>query len=655
MVFHLTADMVGAILLEQTEALTAGTVAHHSGTRLSIPCGDALLGRVVDPLGKALDGEANPQCEVRNDLDGASPPIVARDFVNRPLLTGNKVIDTLIPIGKGQRQLLIGDNGLGKSSLAIDVVVNQRNQDVLCVYVLVGQKRSSVLNTIQMLKDSRALEHTVLVVAEATALPGLQYLAPFAGCAVAEYWMRKGRDTLVVYDELTAHAMSYRELSLLLRRPPGREAYPADIFYLHSRLLERSTCLASKHGGGSMTALPIIETKEGEIASYIPTNLISITDGQVYFDSALFSSGFLPAIDVTRSSLAGRRKGSIPTDQRGSRKNEARLPAVPGVGGSHQVRRQARELYPEENRAWPNPARGSQAGSSEPGTHRMANGVACGLQRWASRQIQAGSDPSGAHQSVQMGLSFRTDAIHGTRSLEDIAGSVAKSRQPSMSKLSDLQSRMRALQDIEEILNAMKNLSLVEITKISRFYVTQQELLHSVECALADFQQFYGAPSIAEGPAEDSLYVLIGSERGFCGGFNETILRKLESETSTERPARLILVGRKLALRCLEDKRTIASLQGPNAAEEIPLVISQLAKVLTRFPGAIWKVIHNRYSNEGTSVEITCPFEFSSEKAHTAFDFPPLLNLTPSELRPATVRTVSLCSVLWDLLFVIHG
>ena len=301
MVFHLTEDLVGAILLEQTGELTAGTVAHHSGSRLSIPCGDAFLGRVVDPLGKALDGQADPRFETRGDLDVGSPPIVARDFVNRPLLTGNKIIDTLIPIGKGQRQLLIGDNGLGKSSLAIDIVVNQRDKDVLCVYVLVGQKRSSVLNTIQMLKDSRALEHTVLVVAEATALPGLQYLAPFAGCAVAEYWMKKGRDTLVVYDELTAHAKSYRELSLLLRRPPGREAYPADIFFLHSRLLERSTCLAPKHGGGSMTALPIIETKEGEIASYIPTNLISITDGQVYFDSALFSSGFLPAIDVTRS------------------------------------------------------------------------------------------------------------------------------------------------------------------------------------------------------------------------------------------------------------------------------------------------------------------------------------------------------------------
>lgn len=301
MVFHLTQDLIGAILVGQTDELAAGTVVHHSGKRLGVPCGEALLGRVLDPLGTPLDGGAPPQCEAWGDLDVASPPIVERDFVNRPLLTGNKILDTLIPIGKGQRQLLIGDNGLGKSSLAVDIVVNQRDKDVLCVYVLVGQKRSSVLNTIQMLKDTNSLEHTVLVVAEATALPGLQYLAPFAGCAIAEYWMRKGRDTLVVYDDLTAHAKTYRELSLLLRRPPGREAYPADIFFLHSRLLERSTCLAPQCGGGSMTALPIIETEQGEIASYIPTNLISITDGQVYFDSALFASGFLPAIDVTRS------------------------------------------------------------------------------------------------------------------------------------------------------------------------------------------------------------------------------------------------------------------------------------------------------------------------------------------------------------------
>jgi F-type H+-transporting ATPase subunit alpha len=301
LVFQLSEGLVGAILLEQMGRLTAGTLVQHSGFRLSIPVGDALLGRVIDPLGVPLDGGSLPDCSDKNELDVASPPIVARNFVNTPLLSGNRIVDSLIPIGKGQRQLLIGDNGLGKSSLAIDIVVNQRDKNVLCVYVLVGQKRSSVLNTIQMLKEADAFSHSVILVAEATVLPGLQYLAPFSGCAIAEYWMKKGRDTLIVYDDLTAHADSYRELSLLLRRPPGREAYPADIFFLHSRLLERSTCLSPDLGGGSMTALPIIETKEGEIASYIPTNLISITDGQVYFDAALFSSGFLPAIDVSRS------------------------------------------------------------------------------------------------------------------------------------------------------------------------------------------------------------------------------------------------------------------------------------------------------------------------------------------------------------------
>ncbi len=301
MVFQLSETLAGAIMLEQTEELSAGAIVRHSGARLSTGVGDTLLGRVVDPLGVPLDGDPAPKCTDRNNLDVPSPPIIARNFVNKPLLTGNKIIDTLIPIGKGQRQLLIGDNGLGKSSVAVDIVINQKDKGVRCVYVLVGQKRSSVLNTIQMLKENDALSHVVFVVAEATALPGLRYLAPFAGCAIAEYWMRRGQDTLVVYDDLTAHANSYRELSLLLRRPPGREAFPADIFFLHSRLLERSTCLSPEFGGGSMTALPIIETKEGEIASYIPTNLISITDGQVYFDAGLFSSGFLPAIDITRS------------------------------------------------------------------------------------------------------------------------------------------------------------------------------------------------------------------------------------------------------------------------------------------------------------------------------------------------------------------
>ena len=301
MVFHLTKDMLGAILLHQSEALTAGTEVHPGRRSLSIPVGDALLGRVVDPLGSPLDNLPAPECHAYQPLETLSPPITAREFVHEPLYTGVKIIDCMVPIGRGQRQLIIGDRGMGRSSLAIDAVINQRGKHVRCVYVLVGQKRSTVVTTMDLLNRYDAMDYTTVVVGEASALPGLQYLAPFAGCAIAEAWMNQGIDTLVVYDDLSTHARSYRELSLLLRRPPGREAYPGDIFYLHARLLERATCLNAAHGGGSMTALPIVETQQGDIASYISTNLISITDGQLYLDQSLFDEGFRPAIDVTRS------------------------------------------------------------------------------------------------------------------------------------------------------------------------------------------------------------------------------------------------------------------------------------------------------------------------------------------------------------------
>jgi F-type H+-transporting ATPase subunit alpha len=301
MVFDLTETLIGAVLLHESEALTAGASVELSGRTLSIPAGDSLLGRVVDPLGSPMDGLAAPSHTRLQPLEVPSPPIVARDFVHQPLYTGIKIVDTLIPIGKGQRQLLIGDEGLGRSSIALDTVINQRGRNVYCIYTLIGQKRSSVVRTIELLKQYGALEYTTVVVAEATSLPGLQHLAPFAGCAVAEFWMQQGRDTLVVYDDLASHAKTYRELSLLLRRPPGREAYPGDIFSVHARLLERSTCLNAAHGGGSMTALPIVETMQGEIAAYIPTNLISITDGQIYLDQNLFAGGFRPAIDIRRS------------------------------------------------------------------------------------------------------------------------------------------------------------------------------------------------------------------------------------------------------------------------------------------------------------------------------------------------------------------
>ena len=301
LVFRLGQERIGAILLYQSDDLTAGTAAHRSGRTLALPVGDPLLGRVIDPLGSPLDGLPAPGCRGELPLDILSPPIVLRDFVHEPLYTGNKIVDTLIPIGKGQRQLFIGDDGVGKSALALDAVINQRDKEVYCVYVLVGQKRSTAVDIIETLRYSGALQHTAVVVAEATALPGLKYLAPFAGCAAAEAWMQQGKDTLVVFDDLSTHAQTYRELSLLLHRPPGREAYPGDIFYLHARLLERATCLSAEAGGGTLTALPIIETKEGDIAGYIPTNLISITDGQIYFDKELFAAGFLPAVDVTKS------------------------------------------------------------------------------------------------------------------------------------------------------------------------------------------------------------------------------------------------------------------------------------------------------------------------------------------------------------------
>lgn len=301
LVFQLGAELLGAILLCQTHGLTAGMDVYHAGRGLTTGVGEALLGRIVDPLGTPLDGLPPPELREFRALESPAPTILERDFVSEPLYTGNKIVDALIPVGKGQRQLLIGDDGVGKSALAIDAILNQRGRGVLCVLVLIGQPRSAVATTLEMLRAQGALDYTVLVVAEANALPGFRYLAPFAGCAIAEHWMRAGRDTLIVYDDLSRHAQAYRELSLLLQRPPGREAYPGDIFYLHSRLLERSTVLGAAQGGGSMTALPIIETRQGEISAYIPTNLISITDGQVYFDSRLFAAGMLPAIDIGRS------------------------------------------------------------------------------------------------------------------------------------------------------------------------------------------------------------------------------------------------------------------------------------------------------------------------------------------------------------------
>ena len=300
-VFNVDADALGVVLLGDYEHLRAGDEVERTGRVLDTPVGDSLLGRVVDPLGRALDEQGLLATGRRLPIERPAPAIMDRLPVTVPLQTGIKVIDALIPIGRGQRELLVGDRQTGKTAIAIDAILNQRDQNVLCIYCAIGQRTSSVAKVIAQLKEAGALAYSVVVVAEGRDAPGLSYIAPYAATSMAEYFMSQGRDVLIVYDDLTAHARAYREISLLLRRAPGREAFPGDIFYIHSRLLERATRLRPELGGGSLTALPIIETESQNISAYIPTNLISITDGQIYLSPTLFELGQLPAVDVGKS------------------------------------------------------------------------------------------------------------------------------------------------------------------------------------------------------------------------------------------------------------------------------------------------------------------------------------------------------------------
>ncbi len=299
--FNVDEEEVGVVLLGHCQQLHAGEEVARTGRVMDVAVGDALLGRVIDPLGRSLDGSGPVVTPERWPIERPAAPIMDRAPVIVPLQTGLKVVDALIPIGRGQRELILGDRQTGKTALAIDTILNQRGQNVLCVYCAIGQRASAVAKTVATLREKTALEYTVVVVTEGNDPPGLTYIAPYAATSIAERFMAAGRDVLIVYDDLTQHARAYRELSLLLRRPPGREAFPGDIFYVHSRLLERSTRLRPELGGGSLTALPIIETEAQNISAYIPTNLISITDGQIYLSPSLFELGVLPAVDVGRS------------------------------------------------------------------------------------------------------------------------------------------------------------------------------------------------------------------------------------------------------------------------------------------------------------------------------------------------------------------
>jgi F-type H+-transporting ATPase subunit alpha len=299
--FNVDEDEIGVVLLGDYSLLQAGDAVERRGHVVDVPVGDGVIGRIINPIGEPLDGKGRLVTSERLPVERPAPAILERDPVTVPLQTGIKVIDALIPVGRGQRELILGDRQTGKTTIALDTILNQRDKNVLCVYCAIGQRASGVAKVIASLRERGALEYTVVVVTEGNDPPGLAYIAPYAATSIAEYFMEKGRDVLVVYDDLTHHARAYRELSLLLRRPPGREAFPGDIFYIHSRLLERATHLRSELGGGSMTALPIIETEAQDISAYIPTNLISITDGQIYLSPSLFELGVLPAIDVGKS------------------------------------------------------------------------------------------------------------------------------------------------------------------------------------------------------------------------------------------------------------------------------------------------------------------------------------------------------------------
>lgn len=298
MVLNLEEDNVGAVLLGDTKNINEGDIVKTTGRVVEVPVGDAMLGRVVNALGQPIDGKGPIETTKTRQIERVASGVISRKSVDTPLQTGIKAIDAMVPIGRGQRELIIGDRQTGKTAIAIDTIINQKGQGVLCIYVAIGQKASTVANIVKTLTEYGAMEYTTVVASTASELAPLQYIAPYAGCAIGEEWMEQGKDVLVVYDDLSKHATAYRTLSLLLRRPPGREAYPGDVFYLHSRLLERAARLSDELGGGSLTALPIIETQAGDVSAYIPTNVISITDGQIYLETEMFNSGFRPAVNA---------------------------------------------------------------------------------------------------------------------------------------------------------------------------------------------------------------------------------------------------------------------------------------------------------------------------------------------------------------------
>ena len=341
---NLEEDQVGAVLLGEYQHIKEGEEVRRTGKIMSVPVGEALIGRVVDALGHPIDGKGPIHTDKTLPIERIAPGVIDRQGVKQPLQTGIKAIDGMIPIGRGQRELIIGDRQTGKTAIALDTIINQKGGDVICIYVAIGQKRSTVAQVVKTLEDYGAMAYTIVVSASASDPAPMQYLAPYSGCAMGEYFRDSGRHALCVYDDLSKHAAAYREISLLLRRPPGREAYPGDVFYLHSRLLERAAKLSDANGGGSLTALPFIETQAGDVSAYIPTNVISITDGQIYLEADLFNSNIRPAVNVGLSVSRVGGSAQIKAMRQVAGRSASRSRAVPRTGGFRAVRFGPRQI-----------------------------------------------------------------------------------------------------------------------------------------------------------------------------------------------------------------------------------------------------------------------------------------------------------------------
>ncbi len=390
--FNLDEQEIGVVLLGDYTHLHAGDEVTRTGRVMDVGVGEALLGRVIDPLGRPLDDLGPPNCPQRLPIEREAKAIMDRSPVTVPLQTGIKVIDALVPIGRGQRELILGDRQTGKSAIALDTILNQRGENVICIYVAMGQRASAVAKAVADLRAHGAMPYTIIMVSEGSDAPGLTYIAPYAATSIAEQFMEAGRDVLVVYDDLTQHARAYREISLLLRRPPGREAFPGDIFYIHSRLLERSTHLRKELGGGSLTALPIIETEAQDIAAYIPTNLISITDGQLYLSPTLFELGVLPAIDVAKSvSRVGSAAQRAPY-RAVAGQAEARVLPVRGIGGLFALRYATRRAHAAGHRTRSTDPCLSRAAAIRGYPGARADRAAAGTDRGTARRDSAAAD-----------------------------------------------------------------------------------------------------------------------------------------------------------------------------------------------------------------------------------------------------------------------